>query len=82
MGRGGAILPAAQGLHADRAAQGTRLLPVEPQAQALLTEHVLGTQALSPAAAATPRVWGVNPSLPKLMFITLVFNNSSRKKHS
>lgn len=73
MGRGGAVLPAAQRLHGDRAAQRTRLLPVEPEAQALLTEHVLGTRGHrdchpsreAAGTAGTPGVWEVNPRLPK-----------------
>lgn len=39
--RGGAVLPAAQGLDDGGATQRTRSLPVEPQAQALLAEHML-----------------------------------------
>lgn len=39
--RGGAILPASQGVNDCRAAQWTRSLPVKPQTQALLAEHVL-----------------------------------------
>ena len=42
--RGGAVLPAAHGLDDGGAAQWTSSLPVEPQAQALLTEHVLHKQ--------------------------------------
>lgn len=39
--RGGAVLPASQGLNDSRATQRARSLPVEPQTQALLAEHVL-----------------------------------------
>lgn len=41
MSRGGAVLPASQGLDDSRATQRTRSLPVEPQTQAVLTEHML-----------------------------------------
>lgn len=39
--RGGAVFPASQGLNDSRATQRARSLPVEPQTQALLAEHVL-----------------------------------------
>ena len=39
--RGGAVLPAAQRLDDSGATQGTRPLPIEPQTQAVLAEHVL-----------------------------------------
>lgn len=83
MGRGGAVLPAAQGLHGDRAAQRTRLLPVEPQAQALLTEHVLGTEG---RAAHTHSMWDTNPSLPKLMvycwFVIIALERNTPKAYN
>lgn len=41
VGRGGPVLPAPQALGDGGAAQRTRPLPVEPQTQTLLTEHVL-----------------------------------------
>lgn len=44
--RGGAVLPASQGLNDSRATQRTCSLPVEPQAQALLAEHVLQTNIM------------------------------------
>lgn len=42
--RGGPILPAAQGVHGDGAAERAGALAVQPQAEALLTEHVLRGQ--------------------------------------
>lgn len=42
--RGGPILPATQGIHGNRAAERAGALPVQPQAEALLTEHVLWGQ--------------------------------------
>lgn len=41
MSGGGAVLPATQGLDDGGATQRARSLPLEPQAQAVLTEHVL-----------------------------------------
>lgn len=41
VGRGGAVLPAVQGLYDCRSTQGARSLTVKPQTQALLTEHML-----------------------------------------
>lgn len=41
MGRGGPVLPAPQVLGDGGAAQWTRPLPVKPQTQTVLTEHVL-----------------------------------------
>lgn len=42
--RGGPVLPAAQRVHGDRAAEWAGALAVQPQAEALLTEHVLRGQ--------------------------------------
>lgn len=63
VGGGGAVLPTAQRLHGDRAAERARLLPVKPQAQALVTKHVLGTQPLSRPAGPglTPTGVGNEP---------------------
>lgn len=41
MGRGGPVFPAPQALGDGGAAQWTRPLPVKPQTQTVLTEHVL-----------------------------------------
>lgn len=74
VGGGAAVLPAAQRLHGHRAAQRTRLLAVEPQAQALLAEHVLGTQPLSPPALPLPgrgKAPGAAPRLAKAKGLSL-----------
>lgn len=39
--RSGPVLPAAQGIHGNRAAERAGALTVQPEAEALLTEHVL-----------------------------------------
>jgi len=39
--RSGPVLPAAQGIHGNRAAERAGALPVQPEAEALFTEHVL-----------------------------------------
>lgn len=44
MSRGGAVFPASQGFYCDRATKRTGLLPVEPEAEAFFTEHVLWGQ--------------------------------------
>lgn len=44
MSRGGAVFPASQGFYCDRATKRTGLLPVEPEAEAFFTEHVLRGQ--------------------------------------
>lgn len=45
--RRGPILPAAQGVHSNCTAEGTGALPIQPEAEALLTEHVLRGTAIS-----------------------------------
>lgn len=46
--RSGPVLPAAQGIHGNRAAEWAGALTVQPEAEALLTEHVLRGQQSGP----------------------------------
>lgn len=51
VGRGGPVLPAAQGVHGNGAAERAGALAIQPEAQALLTEHVLrGQRSVRPGA--------------------------------
>lgn len=42
--RRGPVLPASQGIHSNRAAERAGAFPVQPQAEALFTEHVLAQE--------------------------------------
>lgn len=64
--RSGPVFPAAQGVHSNRAAERAGALPIQPEAEALLTEHVLwGQQSVGLGyfaewplcASLAPRSW-------------------------
>lgn len=63
VGRSGPVLPAAQRIHGHRAAERAGALPVQPEAETLLTEHVLREQQ-SRRPDALPRVRYMPTSAP------------------
>lgn len=67
--RSGPVLPAAHGVHGNGAAERAGALAVQPEAEALLTEHVLRGQQSGPPGCFTgrprhahlgPRSWGLS----------------------
>lgn len=54
--RSGPVLPAAQGIHGNRAAEWAGALTVQPEAEALLTEHVLRGTAIRTTGVASPSI--------------------------
>ena len=56
MCRSGPVLPAAQGIHGNRAAEWAGALTVQPEAEALLTEHVLRETAIKITGVTSPSI--------------------------
>lgn len=60
--RRGPVLPASQGIHSNRAAERAGAFPVQPQAEALFTEHVLGVGEDSRGKEGDPGAWPQQPT--------------------